>query len=103
MITTRKKPTMITVGPVERNIPLPRFTKMPRQNPLAEAVKDMKVGESRVIEIPYSISNVNNIRTKINTIQKNSDKLMPGLNLEERRFTTNKDPYSDKIRVWRIE
>jgi hypothetical protein len=91
---------------IERNIPLPKYTKMPAKNDLVEDLKRMKPLESRVINVEYNEQTLNAQRTRIHDIQKKES-------LGDRKFTVNIDPVTQEksendkhvkvlMRVWRV-
>lgn len=91
---------------IEDNIPLPKYTKMPIRNELADDIKKMQPRQSRLIDQEFNEKNLNAMRTRIHTIQQKNG-------LETRKYTVNKDPITEeanrknknvvvKMRVWRI-
>lgn len=92
---------------IEDNIPLPKYTKMPTRNDLADDIEKMEPLQSRVIDQEFSEKNLNALRSRINAILKK-------LELEDaRKYTVNADPITQaqhekdkkvvvKMRVWRV-
>ena len=78
---------------IEKNIPLPKYTKMAQEDSLVDDLKKMNPLESRMINIEYNEKNLNAQRTRIYELKNKH-------NLEDRQFTVNKDPMNPgKLRV----
>lgn len=92
---------------IEREIPLPKYTKMPIRNDLAEDIKKMKPLDSRLIDVEFNKKNLNAVRTRVHGILERE-----GLK-ENRKYTVNFDPVTKQqneknpsvkvlLRIWRI-
>lgn len=96
MANIKQAPRATKKSLIEDNVPLPKYTKMPKSD-LVDDLKKMKPMQSRVIDIDFSDEKLNAMRTRINSIQKRTG-------LEDRKFTVNVDPVSGKkLRVWRVQ
>jgi hypothetical protein len=91
---------------IERNIPLPKYTKLAQPDNLVEDLKKMKVLDSRLIDVEYTKESLNATRTRIHTIVEREE--------IDAKFTTNIDPVTQQqhekdksvkvlLRVWRVQ
>lgn len=79
---------------IEKGIPFPKYTKRP-SNDLSSDLKKMEPGDSRLITTPFSEQSLNATRTRVHYVVSRNK-------MNRKKFTVNKDPFSDNLRVWRI-
>lgn len=91
---------------IEKNIPLPKYTKLSTGDSLPEDLKRMKPLDSRLIDIEFTKESLNATRTRIHTIVSKNE--ING------KFTVNFDPVTQQqaqkdksvkvlLRVWRVQ